>query len=55
MFTDEDDDTDGIQIDPREVAEGDADADVGAPVAATDDDDADGNDDGSILYLLSGG
>ena len=30
-------------------------ANVGAPVAATDDDDAEtGNDDGSILYLLSG-
>ena len=54
-FNDEDDDTDGIQIDPREVAE-DADATdtVGDPVRATDTADADGNDNNSILYLLSG-
>ena len=55
VFTDEDDDTAGIQIDPREVEEdADAGAIVGAPVGATDTADADDGDDGSILYLLSG-
>ena len=54
-FTDEDEDTDGIQIDPREVAENAAeDATVGDPVVATDTDDADDTDNASILYLLSG-
>ena len=54
-FTDEDGDTAGIQIDPREVAEdagaGDA---VGAVVAATDTADAEPGDNNAILYLLSG-
>ena len=55
VFTDEDDDADGIQIDPREVAEdAAATADVGDPVVATDDSDADITDDDDILYLLSG-
>ena len=55
VFTDEDDDTDGIQIDPREVAENSAeDADVGALVVATDDADAETGDNDAILYLLSG-
>ena len=63
VFTDEDTDTDGIQINPRAVAEGSAeDTDVNtaaapntaAPVVATDTADADGTDDNSILYLLSG-
>ena len=55
VFTDEDDDTDGIQIDPREVAENAAEeALVGAVVVATDTADAETGDDGDILYLLSG-
>ena len=55
VFTDEDLDTAGIQIDPREVAEDAAKNDaVGAVVVATDMADADDGDDGSILYLLSG-
>ena len=54
-FTDEDTDTDGIQIEPREVAEGAAeDAPVGEAVAAIDTADADDTDDDEILYLLSG-
>ena len=54
-FTDEDDDTAGIQVDDREVAESAAANDnVGAVVVATDDDDAETDDDDSILYLLSG-
>ena len=54
-FTDEDTDTDGIQIDPREVAEDAADdTNVGTPVVATDTADADSTDNGSITYLLSG-
>ena len=55
VFTDEDDDTAGLQIDPREVAE-DAAAgdDVGDPVVATDAADADTSDDRSIFYSLSG-
>ena len=55
VFTDEDDDTDGIQVDDREVEE-DAEATdtVGAPVLATDTADADADDNNSILYLLSG-
>ena len=57
VFTDEDttDDAPGIQVDDREVAEDAAVNDnVGAPVAATDGDDAETGDDDSILYLLSG-
>ncbi len=54
-FTDEDDDADGIQIDPREVAEDAAEDDaVGPVVAATDTADADNSDNEFILYLLSG-
>ena len=55
VFMDEDVDTDGIQIEPREVAEDAAEnGAVGTPVVATDEADADTNDDNSILYLLSG-
>ena len=56
VFTDEDDDTEGIQVDPREVAEdAAADATVGAPVVATDNADADDTgDDNEIIYRLSG-
>ena len=55
VFTDEDDDTDGIQIDPREVAEDAAATDgVGEPVVATDDADAETGDNDEILYLLGG-
>ena len=55
VFTDEDADTDGIQVDDREVAEdAAAAAPVGATVVATDTADADITDDGDILYLLSG-
>ena len=55
VFTDEDADTDGIQIDPREVAEDAAATDnVGAVVVATDTADDDDTDDNSILYILSG-
>ena len=55
VFNDEDADTAGIQIDPREVAEDAAAAvGVGAPVVATDEADADDSDDDDILYLLSG-
>ena len=55
-FTDEDDeDTPGIQVDDREVAEDAAAAvAVGAPVEATDMADADADDNNSIFYLLSG-
>ena len=55
MFTDEDTDTAGIQVGPREVAE-DAAAgdDVGAPVVATDTADAETGDDNAIIYRLSG-
>ena len=55
VFNDENSDTAGIQIDPREVAEDAAEAgNVGAPVLATDEDDAEIDDGNSILYLLSG-
>ena len=55
VFTDEDDETDGIQIDPREVLENALeDASVGDVVLATDTADADDTDDTAILYLLSG-
>ena len=64
VFTDEDDDTAGIQVKPRQVPEnspattvvtlGVSDDSMEDPVAATDDADADDSDDGSILYLLSG-
>ena len=54
-FTDEDGETDGIQINPREVMEdAAAAAAVGDPVVATDTADADDTDDDDILYLLSG-
>ena len=56
VFTDEDADADGIQVDPRTVAE-DAGAtdDVGAIVMATDTVDADDtDDDDQITYRLSG-
>ena len=65
VFDDEDDDTDGIQINPRAVAE-DAEADVAvtdpkadsptapAPVVATDTADAETDDNEEIMYLLSG-
>ena len=55
MFTDEDNETAGIQAMPREVAEdAAANADVGDPVAATDDADADADDGDDITYRLSG-
>ena len=63
VFNDEDADTDGIQIDPRAVAENsDENTQVNtaaapttpAPVAATDTADAETGDNTSILYLLSG-
>ena len=60
VFNDEDDDTAGIQVEPREVAEDAAEGadvtldDTAAPVVATDVADADDTDNGSILYLLSG-
>ena len=65
MFTDEDDDTLGIQINPRAVSENSAaatpvtdpkatDATAAAPVVATDTADADTTDDTSIFYSLSG-
>ena len=55
VFTDEDEDADGIQVDPRTVDE-DADATdvVGAPVVATDTVDAERGDDNAISYRLSG-
>ena len=62
-FMDEDDETDGTQIDPRAVAENSgegtsvntaADPATAAPVVATDMADADTGDDNGIFYLLSG-
>ena len=56
VFTDEDTDADGIQVDPREVAEDAGDGEeVGPVVVATDTVDADGTDDNAIVYRLSGG
>ena len=58
VFTDEDtaEDSPGIQVEDRQVAEnaGDGDA-VGAAVVATDTVDADNTDDDAIVYRLSGG
>ena len=58
VFTDEDAETAGIQIKPREVDENTtaaaADPNVGAVVAATDDADADDDDGDDITYRLSG-
>ena len=55
VFNDDDDDTAGIQINPREVMEdAAAAADVGAPVVATDTADDETGDNNAILYLLSG-
>ena len=64
-FADEDDDTPGIQVNPRAVPENSAagtsvtdpeaaDPAAAAPVVATDTADADGDDDTSIFYILSG-
>ena len=55
VFTDEDEDADGTQVDPRTVAEdAAAAAPVGAAVEATDTADADVSDDIVIAYRLSG-
>ena len=55
VFTDEDMDEEGLQIEPREVAENAAaDAEVGDPVVATDTADADDTDNNSIFYSLGG-
>ena len=57
-FTDEDTDTSGLQIEPREVPENAGASGVpltvGDPVVATDAADADTTDDTSIFYTLSG-
>ena len=55
MFTDEDAETAGIQVDARKVAENSAaPTNVGGPVVATDTEDGEGLDDESIAYSLSG-
>ena len=64
VFNDEDDDTAGIQVKPRQVPEnspaatvvtlGDSANPAEDPVDATDGADAEMGDDNSILYLLSG-
>ena len=55
VFTDENANKEGLQINPRTVAENSAaGTNVGAAVVATDTADADSTDDGSIFYLLGG-
>ena len=55
VFTDEDDDTDGTQLEPREVPENSAeDTNVGAAIPATDEDDAETNDNNALVFTLSG-
>ena len=55
VFTDEDEDTDGVQLNPREVPENsDADTEVGASIGATDNADAEAADNGALVFALSG-
>ena len=55
VFTDEDEDTDGVQLNPREVPENSAaDTDVGAPIGATDTEDDETADDSALTFALSG-
>jgi len=57
VFTDEDNDTDGTQLAPRDVPENsatDGSANVGDPVVATDTADAETADDSALTFALSG-
>ncbi|MCY3886915.1 MAG: cadherin domain-containing protein [Chloroflexi bacterium] len=55
VFTDEDTETTGTQLDPREVAENsDAGTNVGDPIVATDTADAEPGDNDALTFALSG-
>ena len=55
VFTDEDDATDGVQLNPREVPENSpADTTVGAVIGATDTDDDETADNAALTFALSG-
>ena len=55
VFTDEDEDTDGVQLDDRNVPENsNAGANVGVPVVATDTADDESADNDSLTFELSG-
>ena len=55
VFTDEDEDTDGIQLEPREVPENSPeDTEVGAVIVATDTADDESADNGALVFTLSG-